>query len=182
MASLGTLGVAKPAIDLDFDWFGHTVRVAEYASDLVELEFLTAAGKISVEDTDNAAAGLGVTVAGASAAVEAVLGSIRRLIHPEDWQTFWDAAIAHGQQLEDLLAVQKAITEAIAEFPTGLRSGSTPGPQSVPSSSAAGSSSPALTQLLDADQALRAWSGRPDLQECVVLNEEHRQARAASPA
>lgn len=184
MGSLGSLGTPKQAIDLHFDWFGHTIRVAPYASDLIELDFLQAAGKIDLAGVDLAGAGLDMRAIAAVSdaarmAVGAAVGSVRQLIHTDDWDLFWSTAIANGQNLDDLLAVQKAITEAVTGFPTGRRSGSTPGPSNTPTSSEAVSSSPEPADLSDADRALQAWAGRPDLQEFVVMAEEARARRAA---
>jgi hypothetical protein len=194
MTSLGSLGRRKQPVDLDFDWFGHTIRVAPTASDLVEIEFLGQASLIDLEAVDlNAqldAQALAKMGAAAAAASNVAIGSVKKLIHPDDWATFWKAAVDNGQDLADLMEVQKAISAAVTEarsgFPTGRPSDSSDGPATTPESSAADSSSPAAPTrslpagLSDADQTLAMLRGRPDLQEFVVMQEEAERKRAAA--
>lgn len=188
MTSLGSLGKQRAAVDLDFDWFGETIRVHSMASDLIEIEFLEKAQNINMDGVDLNAGltpeAMTVMNTAAHAATNAMIGSIKRIIHPDDWDRFWAAAIANGQHLQDLMEVQKTITEAIVEaqagFPTGPPSASPGGQpkQATGPSSTAGSLSPG--PLTDADKALAMWRGRPDLQEFVV-DKEDAERKALSP-
>ena len=199
MATIGSLGRKRPALDLSFDYFGETIRVHPGASNLVELEFMEKAKGIQLSaeglDLDNldAADEAGTLKAAqtvarmASLASDAVVGTLRKLIHPDDWDAYWRLAQANGQLLDDLMADQKAIltavTEAAARFPTGPSSGSSPGPTTTPAKFEVDLPSPdvptpsLVAGTTTADKALRMLRGRPDLQEFVVKNEESTQAR-----
>lgn len=180
MASLGSLGRKRPTVDLDFDYFGETIRVNPAASDLIEIEFLEKAGKIDLDDVDLNAdltpeTMARVTVA-ARAATDATIGSVRNVIHPDDWTRFWSTAITNGQNLADLMELQKTLTEAIAGFPTGQSSGSSTGPTTEPPRSEADLPSQDTTPApapegpysLAADRSLRRLQGRPDLQVAIL--------------
>lgn len=193
--SIGTLGVSRAPTDLDFDYFGATIRVHPDASDTVELEFMEVGKDIDLSDLQ------GKDVAELDEKTQAVLtranralvtgyglvrSSLQQVIHPDDWDTFWQTARANRQRIGDLMTVLKRVTAAVVEadtgFPTLPPSGSPAGPESIPASSAAGSSWAAAGQSSDADQALKMLRGRPDLQEFVVLQEEADTAKAAQPA
>lgn len=192
MVSLGTLGRQRQPIDMDFDWFGQTIRVHPMASDLVEYDFIERAASIDLAglDLDKIRADGQITadnigdlqklVAASQAASQAQMASIKNLIHPDDWDRFWKLAIDNGQNLDDLAQVQRTITAALADFPTGPPSDSSDGrtpPETAPSSTAA---SLLRAPVTDADKALAAWRGRPDLQEFVVMQEEAEKQRALS--
>jgi hypothetical protein len=177
--SIGSLGRRREPVDLEFDYFGTTIRVHPQASDTVELEFLDIGRDIdlslledqSLEELDNdqrwqVVAKMGEAIRGGYLLVK---DSLRQLIHPEDWPKYWELARANGQQIRDLMADLKYITSKVVEaqtgFPTRPPSGSAGGPETTPPKSAAGSSS-------DADKALAALRGRPDLQEFILAREE----------
>lgn len=191
--SIGDLGVLRAPVDLEFRYFGAVIRVHPAASDTVELEFLDAGKDIDVEalqdqdldtlDDEQRWA----TVAAMSKAVRAgyllVKGSLRQVIHPDDWDTYWRLAREHGQRINDLMTDLKRITAAVVEadtgFPTTPPSASADGRRNTPRKSAAGSSSVAGRPDSDADKALRMLRGRPDLQEFVIMQEEATAARLA---
>jgi hypothetical protein len=191
MASLGSLGRPKQVVDLDFDYFGETIRLNPLASDLVEIDFMEQAARIDLDGVDLNAELNSETMAlmtrAAKAATDAAVGSVRRLIHPDDWGKFWRLSITHGQNLVDLMEIQKEIQAALVEattgFPTGPSSDSPPGAASTPEKSVAGSPSPAALPLSPpagastADKALAMLRKRPDLQEFVVMNEEAEATR-----
>lgn len=177
--SIGSLGRRREPIDLEFDYFGTTIRVHPQASDTVELEFLDIGREIdlslledkSLEELDNdqrwqVMAKMGEAIRGGYLLVK---DSLRQLIHPEDWPKYWELARENGQQIRDLMADLKYITSKVVEaetgFPTQPPFGSAGGRETTPPKSAAGSSS-------DADRALAALRGRPDLQEFVLAREE----------
>lgn len=168
MASIGTLGTLRDAVDLDFEYFGLVIRVNPDTTDLNMWEFLESAAEI---DESNAAQ-----------SIRAIGTYLRDLIHPDDWDTFWRASKANRQQLPDLMQTARAITEAVAGFPTGQRSGSSDGQPSTSRKSGGGTSSQrrasSRTRQIEADSraALSMVVDRPDLK--VVVADAH-QARAS---
>jgi hypothetical protein len=191
--SIGRLGVQREPVDLDFEYFGATIRVHPQASDTVELDFLdlgrdldlTGLEDRDLKDLDDEQAMAAVTAMSRAVAAgyRLVKGSLQRVIHPDDWAAYWRLALDNGQRVNDLMRDLKAITAAVVEadtgFPTTPPSGSPDGPGSTPPRSGGGSSSAAAPPLSDADKALALLRGRPDLQEFVVLTEEKDQARLA---
>jgi hypothetical protein len=184
--SIGSLGTKRGPVDLEFDYFGSTIRVHPQASDTVELEFLDVGRDIdlellqdkSLEELDDdqkwaVLAEMGRAIRGGYLLVK---DSLQQLIHPEDWPTYWKLARENGQQIRDLMSDLKYITAKVVEaetgFPTRLPSDSAGGREITPPKSGAGSSS-------DADKALALLRGRPDLQEFVVGREENEAARLA---
>jgi hypothetical protein len=165
MASIGKLGTAHAEIDLDFDYFGETIRVSPFASDIDFIEFMSRAE--SIDEVDEIAA------------MHATLEYIKVQIHPDDWDLFWATAKRNRQNTLDLLDTSKAILEAIAGFPTGQPSVSSDGRQSTARRSQGGSSSAARRgsrKQSDTERALSSLKGRPDLKLIV------RQAAAARAA
>lgn len=168
MASIGSLGTVRDAVELDFDYFGLVIRVNPDTTDLNMWEFLESASEI---DESNA-----------TKSIRAIGTYLRDLIHPDDWHTFWQASKANRQQLPDLMQTARAITEAVAGFPTGRRSDSSGGQPSTSRKSGAGPSSQrragnrARQIETDTRAALSMVEGRPDLK--VVVADAH-QARAS---
>lgn len=191
--SIGDLGVRRAPVDLEFGYFGTTIRVHPAASDTVELEFLDVGRDIdldalrgkSLDDLESDEEKL-ATLSAMGRAIRGgyllVKDSLRMVIHPDDWQTYWDLARENGQRIVDLMTDLKRITAAVVEadtgFPTLPPSASEGGPASTPPRSAAESFSAAARPVSDADKALRMLHGRPDLQEFIVLQEESLAARA----
>lgn len=188
--NIGTLGRAREALDLEFGYFGSTIRIHPQASDAVELEFLRAAEEIDISalqgvdlaqveamGVDEQAQVLRTLSQATRAAHQAMLTALRQLIHPDDWDTYWRLAREHGQQTRDLMADVRAITAAVVEattdFRTGRRSASPAGPGATPPGSGAASSSPAQPGS-DLDMALALERGRPDIQEFFVMEQESR--------
>jgi hypothetical protein len=185
--SIGSLGTKRGPVDLEFDYFGSTIRVHPQASDTVELEFLDVGRDIdlellqdkSLEELDDdqrwaVLAEMGRAIRGGYLLVK---DSLQQLIHPEDWPTYWKLARENGQQIRDLMSDLKYITAKVVEaetgFPTRLPSGSAGGPVTMPPKSAADSSS-------DPDKALAVLRGRPDLQEFVVARQESQAEKSAA--
>lgn len=187
MPSLGNFGTTRPPLDLDFGWFGATIRVNPRASDLALTEFMSHAEGITLPDIDgfdedNPTAEHLQQMAAAMNAMASVTKALQKFmrdqIHPDDWDTFWRLAIENGQQNSDLLALSKALASEIAEhiagFPTGQSSASAPTPANTKPRSAAGSSS---RQRQVEDDAMRLLSGRPDLR--LVLHRQRQEALSA---
>lgn len=162
---LGSLGVHRGLIDMDFEYFGETIRVHPNASDLRTFDMLTQIGDLDFEDPENA-----------DEIMNAIGEQLVMQIHPDDALLFWETSKKNNQQMRDLMAISKTITEAITGFPTGQDSGSTTGePSTQPKSSDTGMSRRerrALARAQRADKAtgaaLSLLRGRPDLQLAVV--------------
>lgn len=192
--SIGRLGSDRAPLDLEFTYFEDaTIRVHPYASDQVEVEFMQASDSIdweeirSVDLTKVDSMGpddqvrLIVTLTKAQqAGLKALMASLRQLVHPDDFERYWELGRAHGQQVRDRMADVRAITDAVlaetADFPTGRPGDSPPGPSPTPASSAAGSPSPVEWLPRDTERALALERGRPDIQEFFVMEMETRQA------
>lgn len=194
--SIGQLGTRREPLDLDFTYFGATIRVHPHASDRVELEFLDAGRDVDFDalsgsnlaelDEAEAAKKLSTLSRALVRAHRLIKDSLREVVHPDDFDTYWRLARENGQQIVDLMADLKRITAAVVEaetgFPTTPPSASQPGPATTPAKSADGSSSEAAAALSDTDAALRLLRGRPDLQEFVVMAEEMTQAEQQQKA
>lgn len=202
MASLGTFGVVRPPLELDFDWFGATIRVDPRASDLSFTEFMSVADGITLPDfddvdDDNPTAEQLQQMAAAVNAMTAVTKALQRMlrdqIHPQDWDTFWRLAKENGQQNSDLLAVSKALSQEITEyaagFPTGQPSDSPATPPRMSKKSSGGSSTAGrrqrqLTSKSAAtqhrhrvqDDAAKLLAGRPDLRLALWQQRQEQDA------
>ncbi len=112
MASLGDLGVAKPKVADSFGWFGTEIRINPNLTDLVLMDFAEKASEID----ENSPEVLGF-----------VKMQMRLVIHTEDFDAFWSAALENGQDSSDLMLVMKTIVETTAQRPTRLPAGSSAG-------------------------------------------------------
>ncbi len=148
MTSLGDLGTPRGPVDPDtFGWFGSVVRVNPAMTDLDLADFLEVAGSLDIDDAAQALAAMG-----------ALKGFLRSLIHPDDFAAFWATAKANGQQFADLMTIGRRIIEGVTDRPTMRPSGSTDGPSSTPTSSRSDAASIAAS----------AHPGRPDLQVAAL--------------
>jgi hypothetical protein len=175
MGSLGDLGTPRDAVELDFSWFGETIRVHPDASDLRTADFLMEFGDLDMDDET-----------AARRAMEAMSEHLLGQIHPDDRDLFWRLAKDNRQQMADIMAVSKAITEAVAGFPTQRSSGSAPtAPRTGPRSTALASSreqrrreerggSARRDQVTDS--AMGLLKDRPDLRLALVRQREARDA------
>lgn len=170
MTSLGDLSGPTTTIELDFEWFGHTIRVNPNASDLDLVEFMI--DGTQTQEADDVAS------------MHALGRYMQRLIHPEDFRLFWDTAKDHGQGLEQILKTTQTIEAAIADFRTGQPGVSSGGPATTAPKSKAVSSRPAahgrsgaVTEQETA-QVLQLFRGRPDLQTIVIDADQARRAEA----
>lgn len=167
MGSLGDLGTPRPPIELDFGYFGETIRVDPDATDLDVADMMASFGHVDDETQ-------------AGDVMTGLRDQLVKQVHPDDRALFWETAKANRQQLRDIMAVSKAITEAVAGFPTGQSSDSSTGPTSTVDSSEGALSnresrraasreirhSAVSTIKRDkaVERALSALDGRPDLQ------------------
>lgn len=176
--TLGSLGNKQRAkVDMDFDYFGETIRVHPDASDLRVMDFMMRVGKLDMENEEHA-----------QEIMAALSEQLLMQIHPEDASLFWETAKANNQVMADIMAVSKTIMEAVADFPTGQPSDSADGQTTTDLSSALDSLNradrrAAVKELVkspgkrtaDAERALTLLQGRPDLQVAVVRAEAARR-------
>lgn len=169
--SLGSLGTPKEPVDLTFDYFGVVIRVNPSASDLDLVGFMLDAAEVEAVDENKA--------------MQATARYLKGLIHEDDWNTFWNAAKANRQVLQDLLLLGETIVEAVSGVPTEPPLSSASGRLNTEPKSKADSSSRATKSRKkvspDAD-VKRALSlvppERADLKEFIVQAEEIRRAQS----
>jgi hypothetical protein len=196
--SIGSLGRKREPLDMDFDYFGETIRIHPYATDEVELDFIDAGRDIDVDsltDLDFAEfeskseaeqTRILATLGKAQrAGYLAIMNALRKLIHPDDFETYRRLGAEHGQQvrdrMSDIRAITVAVVEATTDFPTGQRSGSPDGPPTTPPSSEVASFSQTRAGS-DFETALALERGRPDLQEFFVIQREAEEQAAREEA
>lgn len=156
--SLGSLsGSAREPIDLDFEWFGATIKVSPDASDLAMIDFLAEAGSIPEGD--------------AVAVMLAVYKHLQVQIHEDDWVNFVRLAKKNRQTYIDLLRVSKDLVVAIAGFPTTRLLASAGGQSNIGTSSA-----PITPQVRS---VMASLANRPDLMVLVWRAQQARLQEAA---
>jgi hypothetical protein len=184
MGSLGKRGTQRDAVDLDFDYFGVTIRVHPDATDLDVADLMESAGDMDLDDEEGA---------------REVMGSMSRFmrgqIHPDDRELFWRTAKANRQQLKDIIDVARTITQAVAElasgFPTGQPSGSPSTTANTSKKSRGGTSSEARAERRRAaaatsrgrratDEAMGLLEGRPDLKLALARQVAAEQGPASA--
>lgn len=168
MASLGNFGVAREPLDLDFQWFGATIRVNPDASDLDFMEFMHSAENVELPDDiqDLTPAQQMAILNTMNSVTTAMNNFVRDQIHPDDWPEFWRLAKANRQRNSDLMQLSRDITAAVSRFPTGQQSASTTTPSSTRPRSGAGSSSVGRQQEV-MRLALEHLPQRPDLRSAL---------------
>lgn len=178
MASLGSFGTEREPLDLDFNWFGETIRVNPDASDLDFMEFMQNAENIELpDDLEGLTASQQAAVMNTMTAVTTAMNAfVRGQIHPQDWERFWRTAKAHRQQNSDLMQLSRDITAAVARFPTGRSSGSGTTPSTTSPKSSAAASSTARRERVTG-HALELLKGRPDL-KLALINQRNAESAA----
>lgn len=165
---IGDFGVEHDDhVDLSFGYFGNEIRVHPDAGELTYLDFMAKAMAVSEEDETE---GIKIT-----------MDFLRKQVHPEDWDTFWDTSLAKRQKLADLMLVSKAIVEETAGFPTTPSSDSPVTPPAIAPKSRAVSSRRGKQRAIESakpidsqstsvkDLAMEQLTGRPDLMRAVEL-------------
>lgn len=150
---LGELGKKRREGDT-FGWFGLTVRVGDTFSDLRLIDFLETAGDIP--DTDQLAQ------------MRALQGFLRTIVHPDDWEAFWQACLDNGQGVVDLMILVQRLTEESTGRPSKRRPDSSPGRRDRKGKSKVDSSSRVIRRL--------ERHGRPDLALIVDMARAERSA------
>lgn len=169
LGDFGDAGEAPPRQPLraEFGWYGKTIRANPDASELDMVEFMAGAADIDMDDvsTDD------------MARVAPVMWTfLRRCVHPADWETFWQQVRRHDVQPEVLLALCKAVVEAVQGRPT------TPQPASTSGGAGTAPASTDGTSPLDdpaTRAALAAAHGNPSLALGVLEAWEARQPALA---
>lgn len=149
---LGQLGKEKPTLALTFGWFEYTLRANPGAGELELAEFLMKSRRIQAFDPED--------INESAEAFEVVQGFLKAMVHPDDWDVFWDTAKVKRQETSDLMEAAMAIVEKVTGFPTGQPSASPDGSTPTGPSSTGGSSSLVT-------RALQEVPGRPDLQAAI---------------
>lgn len=141
---LGDLGGDTGATDAPvvhtFPWYGVTVRVNPGASEMVYLDFIEEAGQYDESDSRGAVA---------------VKEFIREMIHPDDFDVFWDLAKTHRRQIKDLANISMRIVAQVSGDPTSGQPDSSNGLSVISGSSTDARYAPVITEL--------EKNGRPDL-------------------
>lgn len=119
--SLGELGTENEPIDITFQWFGVTIRVAENAGDASLIDFLEVAARIPTKDRVSA--------------MQATTAFLKEQIDPRDWPTFLRLCKEHRQGWRDMLRCARDICEAITNFRTTPPLDSSDGRASTPTKS-----------------------------------------------
>lgn len=153
---LGDLGVAPEPLDVDFGWFGARIRAHPYPSDLGIATMLRRTAAEEGAEPDG------------TAETRAVEEFMRGMIHPDDFERFWQLAQERGLQMQDFAPVSQKILAAASERPTRQPSDSSSGQTSTAPRSAAGLSSEAIQSEYESQ-------GRSDLAQVVQMV---RQAQA----
>lgn len=151
---LGDFGTEREAHDAEFGWLGERFRVNPDLTDLSLIEFMEQAGQIDEDDEMRA--------------MDLVVGQLRGLVHPDDWDEFLTLSVQKRQQYRDLMILMKGLVEAVSDRPTTRRSDSPRGRRKTREKSKVSSSSRVIRRMETA--------GRPDLALAVVQARDARRA------
>jgi len=160
MGSLGSFGTLHevPTDQQDeaqtFDYFGTEIKLEQDFNQVELVDLMESARTIDENDPT---------------AMVIVKDTLRVLIDPDDFTTFWDLARRKRQTLEDLARLMQMLMEAQTDRPTQQPSDSSVGRQAIDVSS--------LGALLPPGSR-----GRPDLQLLVEQGQETRSKIAAAAA
>lgn len=141
MSSLGSFGTPREAEDVTFEWFDKTIRVNPSFGELDLADFMEMAG--------------GVDETHVSEAMTLLKGSMRAVVHEDDFDEFWTIAKRERQDADDVMKVYLAVVEMVTDRPTERASDSSDGPQPTATSSEDDSSSRVIARLVD--------EGRPSI-------------------
>ncbi|HEX6498695.1 MAG TPA: hypothetical protein VF054_06640 [Micromonosporaceae bacterium] len=144
---LGSFGKTKPDADDTFDYFGTEVRVNPKVSSTLLLDVMNKAATIDENSPE---------------AVIATMDFFRKIIHPDDFDAFWQLALDNRQNVEDLIEVSQLLLAAMADRPTTPPSDSSPGRPNIATTSTGGSS--------QVERVIARLQGqaRPDLALAIV--------------
>lgn len=142
------------AEEITFSYFGATIRVNPEYSELDLVDFVEAGSTVDEKNPQ---------------AIILIKTFYRSVIHPDDFETFWQLAKRNRQDVAKLAKTYAKIVEGLTDRPTSPPSDSSDGrPKTATTSTGA-----AWTDFTpEGRQAMATLRGRPDLQRHVVLREE----------
>lgn len=150
--NLGDLGVARPAEEDSFTWFGQEIRVHPEFGELVFTEWAVIYGELEADE--------GVKALTASKVL------MTKLVHPDDFDDFWAQALKNRLNSADLAGLVQKVIEAQTDRPTRQSSDSSAGPVAIVENSKVVSFAPVIERLED--------QGRADLALVHVQAAEYR--------
>ena len=169
--------VVEP-VTATFTYFGKKIRVNPNLTETMVVDLLEAGEDIGVDDPRQ---------------LVAAKDYVRDHMHPDDFDTFWEAAQANRQSIQDVIRVCWKLLERITERDPTQPPGSSDGRPATSQSSPAGASAPATESSpvnpAPAAQQGNLWEvadhfiekyesqGRPDLANQIALAAESREAR-----
>jgi len=171
----GTDRSASPDSSLSFSYFGEPMRTHPGLSELALVDFKLQAEAIQVpdgmdfSDPDTWTEDSGKVVL---QAISLARDALKRAIHPDDFDRFWEIALAKGQTSEDLTGLLWALVGVVAERPTQRSSGSSTGRR--------GTKKKSRRDLPSRVKRRYEKQGRPDRAEMVLIKMEHDRAQASA--
>ena len=150
MASIGQFGTPRPPVDLEFTYFGSTIRVHPDTSDFT----------IALDFGDALASDDGAFVG----------AMLARIIHPDDLDEFVRLLRSNRQTTDDLQELMGAVMDALTERPTERPADSSGGPRTTSATSMDAGSLRVQRRFEE--------QGRPDLADVVQTHREYVQSQA----
>ncbi len=168
---LGELGGTDRSADpgLPFTYFGEPMRTHPGLSEMALVDFKLQADAIDVPDGTDLSDLTGKTIL---QVLELARSALKRAIHPDDFDRFWEIALDKGQDSGDLMSLLWALVGAVAERPIKSSSGSSTGRRGTKKKS--GADLPSRVKRRYEKQ------GRPDRAEFVLLKMEHDREQASA--
>ncbi len=168
--------VVEPII-ATFGYFGKRFRVNPDLTETMVVDLLEAGENVEVNDPRQ---------------LLAAKDYVRDHLHPEDFDEFWETAVANRQGIQQVIRVCWRLLEQITERPTTPPSDSSDGRPDTPTNSQAGASAPVIESVAVppapaggrstqdvADHFIEKFEaeGRPDLAAQIAAAAESRMAR-----
>jgi len=168
VASIGSFGRQYDKVELDFEYFGETIRVNPSCSKAALVEFMAEAGGVDQADEVRSA--------------QLIMRTMREVVHPDDFKRFWAIAKRERQDpVEDILPIAQQVIEAVTGFPTGQPSASGSGPATTKPSYVVDLPSRDIPTIDPVTlQGIRLTEGRPDLQVAMLRARDQRNSTAVS--
>lgn len=139
---LGKIGKARAEHTETFDFIDEAdIRVHPDLTNLLLVDFMFKAKNVDADNVEES--------------MDTLQNLFGNLVHPDDYDRFWAAAIRGRQQVVDLMGVVYHLLEELSERPTKRRSASSPGRRKTGAGSKANSYLRVIHRLED--------EGRPDL-------------------
>lgn len=147
-----------------FGWFGKNVRISPTLSELDLVDLAEEASAAMSEES-----GL--------KQLTFIKDSLRKIVHPGDFDDFWKIAREKKVSLEYLANVQNKVIAYIAKRPTQSQSSLSGGQAEIATSSVeTRDATVSPLTAMDVRYAERELQGRPDLRLALLSQAEHRLA------